>query len=219
MENTDTNNKDKDCLDPENNSKYCFFKVANAFLLLANMLLIIMGLYFLPNKKSETTTWDILIATLAILVTVLIGWQIYSVFSMRKEIVDFKIQYKKSVEDINRKHLLSKAHLHKSIMDANGRIALLDSETQQFIPYNWHEYLNSTLIALYYLYKAQQEEVAESTMSNFNDVWGAHHYQGIKVDRKTLNEILNNLNRLKGLVEDELYSKFDNIIKDDIVVS
>lgn len=68
--------KDKDCLGPENNSKYCFFKVANAFLLLANLLLIILGFYYL-NSKEDNSYFSMIVSALTILVTVLLGWQIY----------------------------------------------------------------------------------------------------------------------------------------------
>lgn len=105
MENTDINDKDKDCLDPENNSKFCFFKVANAFLLLANVLLIVIGFYYLPNKESKTTSWEIVSATLSILVTVLIGWQIFSLIkleSVRKEYRDIDKKTSEAKEEISK---------------------------------------------------------------------------------------------------------------------
>lgn len=79
--------KDNDCLDPENNSKCCFFKVANAFLLLANMLLIILGFHYLPTCLSEDSGYfSVIVAVLGILITVLITWQIWQTIVSREEI-------------------------------------------------------------------------------------------------------------------------------------
>lgn len=77
--------KDKKCLDPENNSKYCFFKVANAFLLLANLLLIILGFYYLKSKE-DNSYFSMIVAVLSILVTVLLGWQIWKSVALEKAI-------------------------------------------------------------------------------------------------------------------------------------
>lgn len=77
--------RDNDCLDSENNSKCCFFKVANAFLLLANTLLIILGFYYLPTRISEDSSYfSVIVAVLAILVTVLLGWQIISLININR---------------------------------------------------------------------------------------------------------------------------------------
>lgn len=78
-------NDNKDCLDSENNSKYCFFKAANAFLLLANMLLIILGFYYL-NSNEDNSYFNMIVAVLSILVTVLLGWQIWKSVALGKAI-------------------------------------------------------------------------------------------------------------------------------------
>ncbi len=78
---------EKDCLDPENKSKCCFFKVANAFLLLANLLLIILGFYYLPGK-GDHAYYEVFVYVLGILVTVLITWQIWQTIISRGEIKD-----------------------------------------------------------------------------------------------------------------------------------
>lgn len=78
-------NNDKDCLDPENNSKYCFFKAANAFLLFANLLLIILGFYYLKSKE-DNSYFSMIVAVLSILVTVLLGWQIWKSVALEKAI-------------------------------------------------------------------------------------------------------------------------------------
>lgn len=83
------NNTDKGCLDPENKDKCCFFKVANAFLLLANMLLLIVGFYYLPSK-NDNSYFSVIVAVLAILVTVLITWQIYRTIEWEKRIKEIE---------------------------------------------------------------------------------------------------------------------------------
>lgn len=89
--------KDKDCLDPENNSKYCFFKVANAFLLLANLLLIILGFHYMPTRLSEDSSYfSVIVAVLGILVTFLVTWQIGQTLVSREEIKDAKKAAKKA---------------------------------------------------------------------------------------------------------------------------
>ena len=84
-------NNDNDWLDPENNSKCCFFKVANAFLLLANMLLIILGFHYLPTCLSEDSSYfSVIVAVLGILITVLITWQIWQTITTKGEINEIK---------------------------------------------------------------------------------------------------------------------------------
>lgn len=78
--------KDKDCLDPENDSKCCFFKVANAFLLLANLILIIFAGAYLPSKTLNVDYTAITVAVFGILITVLIGWQIYNAVNIESRI-------------------------------------------------------------------------------------------------------------------------------------
>lgn len=94
--------KDKDCLAPENNSKYCFLKVANAFLLLANVLLIILGFYYLPSK-SDNTYFSVIIAVLGVLVTVLITWQIWQTIESRHSIEKFKRSVRDSLSSMDDK--------------------------------------------------------------------------------------------------------------------
>lgn len=78
--------KNKNCLDPENNSKYCFFKVTNAFLLLANMILIIFAFAYLPAQSLNVDYTAITVAVFGILITVLIGWQIYNAVNVESRI-------------------------------------------------------------------------------------------------------------------------------------
>lgn len=78
-------NEDKDCIGPENNSEYCFFKVANAFLLLANSLLIFLGFYYLSSKE-DNSYFSMIVAVLSVLVTVLLGWQIWKSVALEKAI-------------------------------------------------------------------------------------------------------------------------------------
>lgn len=92
--------KDNDCLDLENNSKCCFFKVANAFLLLANFLLLVVGFYYLPTKQ-DNAYFSVIVAVLAILVTVLITWQIW-------QSIDVKNTIKQLQEEAYKNHLSTK---------------------------------------------------------------------------------------------------------------
>lgn len=78
--------KDKNCLDPESSSNYCFFKVANAFLLLANVILIIFAGAYLPSKTLNIDYTAIIVAVFGILITVLIGWQIYNAVNIESRI-------------------------------------------------------------------------------------------------------------------------------------
>lgn len=89
--------KDNDCINPENNSKCCFFKVANAFLLLANLLLLIVGFYYLPTKP-DNAYFSIIVAVLAILVTVLITWQIWQTIDIKNEIKILHSQYQTKLD-------------------------------------------------------------------------------------------------------------------------
>ena len=96
--------KDKDCLNPDNNSKYCFLKVANVFLLLANLLLIIIGFHYLPTcLEPDSSYFSVIVAVLSILVTVLLGWQIYNAVEMQnviKKYDDLKSGFIKSNEQL-----------------------------------------------------------------------------------------------------------------------
>lgn len=83
-------NRDKDCLDPENKSKYCFFKVANAFLLLAVFLQFVLLCFYAPRViKGNSLGFDymgVIVAILALLVTLLVAWQIYSTIRSTRQI-------------------------------------------------------------------------------------------------------------------------------------
>lgn len=83
-------NKNKDCLEPENNSKCCFFKVANAFLLLFVFLLFIVSCWYAPRviqgKNLGFDYMGVIVAILAALITVLITWQIWITISSKEEV-------------------------------------------------------------------------------------------------------------------------------------
>lgn len=84
----------KNCLDPENNSKCCFFKVANAFLLLAVFLQFVILCFYAPrviNGKSLGFDYmGVIVAVLAALITFAVGWQIWQFIAMRDDIKDAK---------------------------------------------------------------------------------------------------------------------------------
>lgn len=88
MTNNDT--PDKDCLDPEINSKCCFFKVANAFLLIFVFLLsIVLAIYAPRVIRGNNLGFDymgVIIAVLAILVTLLVGWNIFSTIKAERAV-------------------------------------------------------------------------------------------------------------------------------------
>ncbi len=89
LQDAESKHKDNtDCLDSKNNSNYCFFKVANAFLLLAVFLQFILLCFYAPRViKGNSLGFDymgVVVAVLGILVTALIGWQIYSTIKIRK---------------------------------------------------------------------------------------------------------------------------------------
>lgn len=104
MTNNDT--PDKDCLDPEINSKCCFFKVANAFLLIFVFLLsIVLAIYAPRVIRGNNLGFDymgVIIAVLAILVTLLVGWNIFSTIKAKEEL-------SKAIHDIDSlKHISEK---------------------------------------------------------------------------------------------------------------
>lgn len=82
--------KDNDCLNLENNNKFCFFKVANAFLLLFVFLLTMVLAIYAPRViKDHNLGFDymgVIVAVLAILVTTLIGWQIWQTVDMKQKV-------------------------------------------------------------------------------------------------------------------------------------
>lgn len=120
--------KNKDCLDPENNSKYCFFKVANAFLLLANLLLIILGFHYIPTCLSEDSSYfSVIVAVLGILVTVLITWQIWQTIISRREVekaTKTANRLNKLESELNRqRNLYESRNLEiKHLIDAHARL-------------------------------------------------------------------------------------------------
>lgn len=120
--------KNKDCLDPENNSKYCFFKVATAFLLLANLLLIILGFHYLPTRLSEDSSYfSVIVAVLGILVTVLITWQIWQTIISRREVekaTKTANRLNKLESELNRqRNLYESRNLEiKHLIDAHARL-------------------------------------------------------------------------------------------------
>lgn len=81
---------DKDCLDSENNSKYCFFKVANAFLLLAVFLQFILLCFYAPRViKGNSLGFDymgVIVAILALLVTCLVAWNIWQIIDTKNTV-------------------------------------------------------------------------------------------------------------------------------------
>lgn len=82
---------DKDCVDADN--KCCFFKVANAFLLLANLLLIIIGFHYMPTcTRSDSSYFSVIVAVLGILITVLVTWQIWQVIDTKNIISQMQKQ-------------------------------------------------------------------------------------------------------------------------------
>lgn len=99
-------NRDNDCLDPENNSKCCFFKVANAFLLLAVFLLFMVLCFYAPRViDGKSLGFDyigVIVAILAILVTVLIGWQIWATIDTRRIIERFDERIRANENAVNR---------------------------------------------------------------------------------------------------------------------
>lgn len=118
------NTKDKDCLDPENNSKFCFFKVANAFLLLANFFLILLGFVFLPHDSTEKTSGDILsiiVSVLAILVTALIGWQIVQTLESKRALEKFEKTTKDYEKDLQSKVDEIRGKLFKKTAKMQGK--------------------------------------------------------------------------------------------------
>lgn len=204
------------------NNESRFFKIANSFLLLFVFLLSLALAIYAPRvidgRNLGFDYMGVIVAVLAILVTTLIGWNIYNVISIKKEVGDFKRRHQHSILKLERRYNISEARFHKAIMAANGKIALLDSQTEQYIPYNWHEYLNSVLIALYYLYKEDMREDINASKSHFDSIWGSRHFKGVRVSKGTLTELIANLNKLKDLIEAELYSKFEKVINEDIMV-
>ena len=91
--------KDKDCIGPENNSKYCFFKVANAFLLLAVFLQFVLLCFYAPRViKGNSLGFDymgVIVAILALLVTLLVAWQIYSTIRSTRQIEKVEEDFEK----------------------------------------------------------------------------------------------------------------------------
>jgi hypothetical protein len=74
---------DKERVDTENN-KYRFFKVANAFLLLTNLLLIIIGFHYMPTcTRPDSSYFSVIVTVLGILITVLVTWQIWQVIDTK----------------------------------------------------------------------------------------------------------------------------------------
>lgn len=95
LQGTESKHKDNaDCLDPKNNSNYCFFKVANAFLLLAVFLLFVLLCFYAPRViKGNSLGFDymgVIVAILALLVTFLVAWQIWQTIAAREEIREMK---------------------------------------------------------------------------------------------------------------------------------
>lgn len=197
-------------------NRYQYLKIVNVFLLLFVFLSFIVLAIYAPRvihgKSLGFDYMGVIVTVLSILVTTLIGWNIYNVISIKNEIESFK-------DNIRHENVTIQAHFHKSVMDSDGRIALLDTNGDGRVPYLWYQYLNSTLKALYYLHKAKLHIEIKESEHDFDSIWGEIDAQGVPVDKKVYAEILTNLNSLRGLVEDELYNKFDSIITNDIKIS
>lgn len=90
--------EDKDCLNLENNSKYCFFKVANAFLLLVVFLQFVILCFYAPRViKGNSLGFDyigVIVGILAILVTFLVAWQIWATLKSDEKIMRFETDLK-----------------------------------------------------------------------------------------------------------------------------
>lgn len=137
MENTDINNKDKDCLDPENNSKYCFFKVANAFLLFAVFLLFVTLCFYAPRVISgKSLGFDymgVIVAVLGILITALITWQIWQTIISRREVekaTKTANRLNKLESELNQqRNIYESRNLEiKHLIDAHARLHEADNE-------------------------------------------------------------------------------------------
>lgn len=123
--------KDKDCLDPESSSKLCFFKVANAFLLFAVFLLFIILCFYAPRVISgKSLGFDymgVIVAVLGILITALITWQIWQTIISRREVekaTKTANRLNKLESELNRqRNLYESRNLEiKHLIDAHARL-------------------------------------------------------------------------------------------------
>lgn len=137
MENLDINNKDKGCLDPENSSKLCFFKVANAFLLFAVFLLFVILCFYAPRVISgKSLGFDymgVIVAVLGILITALITWQIWQTIISRREVekaTKTANRLNKLESELNQqRNLYESRNLEiKHLIDAHARLHEADNE-------------------------------------------------------------------------------------------
>lgn len=109
--------KDKDCLNLENNSKCCFFKVANAFMLGAVFILVVILCFYAPRVISGNSLgfdyMGVIVGILAILVTALIGWQIWQAVDVNKRLKKQEEQFNLFMQDWNEVSANSQAVLNQ----------------------------------------------------------------------------------------------------------
>lgn len=138
------NTKDKDCLDPENNSKLCFFKVANAFLLLFVFLLFVVLAWYAPRViQRQSLGFDyvgVIVAILAILITVLITWQIWITISSKEEVrkaTDALEKLRELKLDLDaHKNLFNQRNLEiKHLIDAHAKLLHVEDTADLSIQY------------------------------------------------------------------------------------
>lgn len=82
----------KDCLNTENNSKCCFFKVANVFLLFAVFLLAVILCIYAPRViNGNSLGFDyigVIVGIFALLVTLLVAWNIWQAIDTKRAVED-----------------------------------------------------------------------------------------------------------------------------------
>lgn len=87
-----------ECLNTDNDNKYCFFKIANAFLLFFVFLLSIALAIYAPRVvKDHNLGFDymgVIVGILALLVTLLVAWQIYNTIRSTHQIERIEEDFK-----------------------------------------------------------------------------------------------------------------------------
>lgn len=204
--------KDKDCLDPENKSKCCFFKVANAFLLLAVFLLSVILCFYAPRViNGESLGFDyigVIVGILSLLVTVLLGWNIFQLMDlkdMRKRDAREKFNL---VDFIENEDFIRSHHTAIIYNDIMRGIKRRQEDLKDII----EEFLFSAVYGIKYGIKFN--DIAKSNKHIQNMIYWLNQYREPTISDSYKSILLSELNKLrntKGLENiDKLISLVSN---------
>lgn len=142
--------------------------IANVLLVIANLLLLIVNVYYVCHwypilpTEMEIDSMGIIVGILSLLVTVLIGWNIYSIIDVRQiraelneRIENDKIQLRKEMINIAEDYSFA----------ANSVLKQLHAQSLFFSMKNYSEAINEVVEGIEYVNKSTMKDTLDGLLS------------------------------------------------------